>query len=353
MNASYMMRQTLLEAKKGEGKLSFHPLESVLWFQEDLLLFSWHFETGRELEDALTAAPRKVGGTLCLFLATTPAPAAWIESIRPETIAISGTLDEDAYIPLADLGILIREGVLSKQADQIQEIWNLVSIQNRPFVTLSFGMSLDGKIATYTGDSKYISGQPARIKVHQERNRHQAILVGIQTVLLDHPLLNARLVPGARHPKRVVLDSKLRIPETEPMLEGVHARNTIVFTLKSSDPEKIRRLTDRGAIVKTTSGTDRIDLSEMLSELHRLGIDSVLVEGGGTVHFAFLEAGLADKIHAYVSPLLIGGETAKSAVSGQGFATLADSVRLTFTKTRKIGPDLLLEAVPQKSLLRK
>jgi diaminohydroxyphosphoribosylaminopyrimidine deaminase/5-amino-6-(5-phosphoribosylamino)uracil reductase len=353
MNSTTLMRQTLALARLGEGRLSFHPLESLLWIQDGQTRFAWHYESGSDLSDALKFAPHESGGVLCLYLKTTPAPARWIQTIQPETILIAGTIGETAYAPLGGLGLPVKERVLANQAAKTQAIWHHVRTMKRPFVTLSFGMSLDGKIATYTGDSKYISGEASRIAVHQQRNRHMAILVGIRTVLVDHPLLNARLIEGARHPIRIVLDSKLRIPETEPMLQGDHAKRTIVFTTAAADQAKIARLKETGATVIQTDSSDQVDLHAVLDELYRRGIDSVLVEGGGTVHFAFLEAGLADFVQAYVSPILIGGETAKSAVSGQGFATLKDSVKLNFTRIRRIGADLLLEAIPQKSTHRK
>lgn len=353
LNSTTLMRQTLALARLGEGRLSFHPLESLLWIRDGQTRFAWHYETGSDLSDALKSAPDESGGVLCLYLEATPAPSRWIQTIQPETILIAGTIGEAAYAPLEGIKTPVKERVLENQATKTQALWHHVRTMRRPFVTLSFGMSLDGKIATYTGDSKYISGEASRIAVHQQRNRHMAILVGIQTVLVDHPLLNARLIEGARHPLRVVLDSKLRIPETEPMLQGDNARHTIVFTTAAADPAKIRRLETVGATVIRTSSADKVDLHVVLDELYRRGVDSVLVEGGGTVHFAFLEAGLADLVQAYVSPILIGGEFAKSAVSGQGFATLKDSVKLDFTQIRRIGKDLLLEAIPQKSTYRK
>jgi len=353
MKPTTLMRQTLAQARLGEGRLSFHPLESLLWIHDGQTRFAWHYESGNDLSLALKSAPGQSGGVLCLYLETTPAPVRWIQAILPEAILIAGTIGDAAYAPLSSLAFPVEQRVLERQAKNTQAIWHHVQSMKRPFVTLSFGMSLDGKIATYTGDSKYISGEASRIAVHQQRNRHMAILVGIQTVLVDHPLLNARLIEGARHPLRVVLDSKLRISETEPMLQGDNAKRTIVFTTAAADPAKIRRLETVGASVIQTASSDKVDLAEVLDRLYRMGIDSVLVEGGGTVHFAFLEAGLADLVQAYVSPILIGGETAKSAVSGQGFATLKDSVKLDFTQIRRIGKDILLEASPQKSNLRK
>lgn len=349
MKSTALMRRAVAIARRGEGKTSFHPLESMIWTNGNSILFAWHFEDGKELEDALIYAPSLSGGTVALVLGLTRAPLDWLRAHAIERVLIPGTLEETPYTGLKTMGILVEENVLTESAAALQAIWTTVQAKRRPYVTLSFGMSLDGKIATYTGDSKYISGQVARVAVHKQRNRHQAILVGIQTVLADHPLLNARLLKHPRHPIRVVLDSKLRIPETEPMLQGDQAAKTIVFTLATADAAKVKRLRELGTTVLTTSGTDKINLFEALSQLYERGIDSVLVEGGGTVHFAFLSEGLVDCVHAYVSPLLIGGETAKNAVAGQGFDTLAKSFRLSFQRIRRLGDDLLLEAMPKSN----
>jgi diaminohydroxyphosphoribosylaminopyrimidine deaminase/5-amino-6-(5-phosphoribosylamino)uracil reductase len=346
MNAKTLMRRAIALAKRGEGNTSFHPLESMLWFQGDTL-FAWYYESGKELQDALKTTPSIRGGTVALVLGVTAAPIEWLRAHGVEVVLIPGSSKEPAYAGLDSLNVLIQDHLLTESAASLQAVWDTLRTKHRPYVTLSFGMSLDGKIATYTGDSKYISGTKSRIAVHRQRNRHQAILVGIQTVLADHPLLNTRLLKHARNPIRVVLDSKLRIPETEPMLQHEMAGGTILFTLPSADPVKVARLRSLGATVLITSGTDKINLSEALRQLYDRGIDSVLVEGGGTIHFAFLSEGLVDSVHAYVSPLLIGGETAKNAVAGQGFDTLAKSFHLSFQRIRRLGDDLLLEAVPK------
>jgi diaminohydroxyphosphoribosylaminopyrimidine deaminase / 5-amino-6-(5-phosphoribosylamino)uracil reductase len=218
--------------------------------------------------------------------------------------------------------------------------------QGMPFVTLSFGMSLDGKIATYTGDSKYISGPETRQFVHELRDRHDAILVGIQTVNLDHPLLTTRLNDRqGKHAIRVILDSTLKIDPIEPLLSQPANTKTMVITKASAHPSKVKALQSHQVSVwlDPTPGA-HIDLPWLLATLKANGIHSLLVEGGGTIHESFIKAGLFDVIFAQISPLLIGGKDAKTPVEGQGFATLKDATQVAFHNHFQSGRDIIIFA---------
>jgi len=217
-----------------------------------------------------------------------------------------------------------------------------------PYVTLSFGMSLDGKIATRTGESKYISGPEARAFVHELRNRHDGILVGINTILADHPKLTTRLVSGTgRDAHRIILDSRLRIHLDEPVLHLRSAAKTILVSRTDADPVLRTALEEAGAVVIGVADPHTSEgLREALARLKAMGIGSILVEGGSSVHFTFIANGLFDRLYATVSPVLIGGETAKSAVGGAGFASLSEAATLSFVGWTKVGPDYVIEAVP-------
>jgi diaminohydroxyphosphoribosylaminopyrimidine deaminase / 5-amino-6-(5-phosphoribosylamino)uracil reductase len=232
----------------------------------------------------------------------------------------------------------------SSQADYLS-----LPARQRPWITLSFGMSLDGKIATYTGDSKYISGPEARRFVHELRDRHAAILVGIETVLIDHPLLTTRLPQGqTRQPLRIILDSKLRLPLTEPIV----SQGTLVVTKTNVDVTKIQALKNLGVTVLIDpSPQATIDLTWLLAHLKAQAIDSILVEGGGTVHESFIKQQYFNLLVAQVSPILIGGKDAKTPVEGQGFARLMDATRVAFHTHFPLGRDIILLATllsPQK-----
>jgi len=218
-----------------------------------------------------------------------------------------------------------------------------------PFVTLSFAMSLDGKIATRTGDSKYISGPQSAAFVHRLRDRHDGILVGINTVLADHPRLTTRLPNGKGHDAtRIILDSQLRIPLDEPLLRLDSTAGTIVICRTDADQDRKAALEGLGVVVIGIPDPHAPEgLREALVRLKAIGIRSILVEGGGTIHFSFIEQRLFDRVFVTIAPIVIGGETAKPAVGGGGFATLADAARLRFVRRITAGADLILEAVPQ------
>jgi diaminohydroxyphosphoribosylaminopyrimidine deaminase / 5-amino-6-(5-phosphoribosylamino)uracil reductase len=218
-----------------------------------------------------------------------------------------------------------------------------------PYVTLSFGMSLDGKIATKTGDSKYISGSESRQFVHRLRHIHDAILVGINTVMIDHPSLTTRLEGfQGKDAHRILLDSTLKINLDERIIAQKSSANTIVVTRVSSDAIKKAALRSLGVIVvEIEDPSAPLNLHEALRKIKSLGINSILVEGGSTVHFSFIKSGLFKRLYATVSPIIIGGDLAKSAVGGEGFPTLLESARLDFIKCEKVGPDYILEAIPK------
>jgi diaminohydroxyphosphoribosylaminopyrimidine deaminase/5-amino-6-(5-phosphoribosylamino)uracil reductase len=215
----------------------------------------------------------------------------------------------------------------------------------RPWITLSFGMSLDGKIATRKGDSKYITGQEARGFVHHLRHRHDAILVGIQTVMNDHPLLTTRLTTiQGKDAHRIVLDSQLRIALDEPMLHQVSdAKTILVAKANFADQTKIDQLSSMGVIVLLDPyQSKRIHLPWLMKQLLKLKIHSVMVEGGGTVHESFIRQQYVDRIYAQISPMLIGGKKAKTPVEGLGFALLQDATRVAFSNLFKIGQDIII-----------
>lgn len=217
-----------------------------------------------------------------------------------------------------------------------------------PFVTLSFAMSLDGKIATHTGNSKSISGPRSTAFVHRLRDRHDGILVGINTVIADHPRLTTRLPNGKGHDAtRILLDSQLRIPLDEPLLRPASTAGTIIICRTDADPERKAALERLGVTVIGIADPHSPEgLRAALIRLKEMGIRSILVEGGGTVHFSFIEQRLFDRIFVTIAPMVIGGDTAKPAVGGRGFPTIAEAARLRFVRRIHAGADLILEAVP-------
>ena len=250
---------------------------------------------------------------------------------------------------LQDAGISVAQ-CPEPTADDLYRAFGKHIRTGRPFVVAKFAMSLDGKIATRSGHSQWITGPAARGRVQQMRKEMDAIMVGIGTALADDPQLTARDEWGHPlaadwQPVRVVLDSGARLPAAAQMLR--QPGRTIVATAAGADAGRCAALADAGACVKAFPGSDgRVNLPGLLDYLGGQGVVSVLAEGGGTALGALLDAGLVDRAQAFIAPVLIGGALAPSPVAGVGAAVMADAVRLEHTTMEQIGPDWLITGYP-------
>ena len=235
-------------------------------------------------------------------------------------------------------------------ADELYEAFAKYITTGLPFVIAKFAMSLDGKIATRTGSSQWITGPLARERVQKMRKELDGIMVGIGTTLADDPQLTARddngfALPSNLQPVRIVVDSSGRTPPDARMLS--QPGRTIIATAGGVNPERVARLEDAGAEVREFHGSaGRVDLAGLMQYLGGAGIVSVLVEGGGVVLGASLDARLIDKVCAFVAPVLIGGAEANSPVAGVGATVIADAMRLERTSIEPIGPDWLITGYP-------
>lgn len=213
----------------------------------------------------------------------------------------------------------------------------------RPLITLKGAMSLDGKIATRTGDSKWLTGERARREAHKLRAEHGCVLVGVNTVLKDDPLLTTRLRGVKNQPLRVVLDSRLRTPLTARLVQTRDAP-TLIFCTEPM-PAHAATLQQRGVevIALPPDERGRVPVTGVVAQLALRGIIGVLVEGGGEVAASFLQAGLVDRVALFYAPVLIGGRNAPTLVEGEGVAQLADALRITHLACKRLGDDLLIE----------
>ena len=209
----------------------------------------------------------------------------------------------------------------------------------RPYVILNAGMTLDGKIASKTGDTK-ISCKEDIIRVHELRKTVDGIMVGIVTAIKDDPKLTAHKAktPG-KNPTRIVVDSRARIPLEANVFRG--ATRTIIAVSKKAGARKLKEIEKRAEVI--ICGGDKVDLECLLEELYNRGIKSILLEGGGTLNWGMLEHGLVDKVSVAITPRIVGGKRAVSLVGGEGFETIAKGVRLKLKKHYELGADLILE----------
>ena len=244
--------------------------------------------------------------------------------------------------------------VVVEEAEGARELYEAFAkhiTTGTPFVTAKYAMTLDGKIATHTGNSKWVTGPEARGFVQHMRRVCDAILVGVTTALTDDPYLTARDDEGnplERQPLRVVLDSTCHTPVEAMMFR--QPGSTLIATTKAAPDSRIEALEQAGAeVVVLPSGEDRrVDLPALLNHLGSRGVMNLLVEGGGSVHGAFFDMGLVDKVYAFVAPVIVGGETSLSPVEGLGVAVMGNAWRLADTRTEQIGQDWLIIGYPRK-----
>lgn len=243
---------------------------------------------------------------------------------------------------LREHGIEVIEDVMRSECDAINEIFFKYITTGLPFVTMKYAMTADGKIACYTGESKWITGESARKDVQRNRLKHSAIMAGVGTVLADDPLLTCRLENG-RDPVRIICDSRLRTPLESNIVRTAKNVPTIIATLVSD--ERKTAFEKAGCTVLTTGEkSGHVDLRELMKKLGEMKIDSILLEGGGELNWSALEAGIVDKVQTYIAPKIFGGASAKTPVSGQGADKPDSAFMLEIVFVRTIGEDILIES---------
>jgi riboflavin-specific deaminase-like protein len=226
------------------------------------------------------------------------------------------------------------------------------SASNLPSVTVKFAQSLDGRIATATGDSQWISSPASLRLAHKLRREHDAILVGIETVIKDDPRLTVRLVGGS-DPLRVIVDSRLRIPLTARVLEGEAACHTLIATAETADRKRRKEIEALGAEVlalKQKENHSTVNLVALLRELRRRDIKSVLVEGGAGIITSLVAARMVDRMVVVIAPKIIGKGT--EAVGDLSIKRLGDAITFSEFKTRRLGPDIVFDGRPSKDRLK-
>ena len=244
---------------------------------------------------------------------------------------------------LREHGVEVTEHVLQEQCDRLNEVFFHYIQTGTPFVVMKYAMTMDGKIATCTGASKWITGELARKHVHRQRHRYSAVMVGVGTVLADDPLLTC-CISGRKNPTRIICDSSLRTPLASQIVKTSDRVPTVIATC-CTDTARHRAYQDAGCeilIIPAQAGP--VDLLRLMRELGRREIDSVLLEGGGTLNWAALSASMVQKVQAYLAPKLFGGRDAKSPVDGVGVPCPADAVPLKNSMVISLGDDFLIES---------
>ena len=366
------MREALRIAHHAEGRTSPNPLVGAVIVRDGRIIAEgWHRKAGTphaEVHALRMAGDLARGATLyvtlepCAHYGRT-GPCAKAVAEAGITRVVVALLDPNPKVAgkgvaiLRDAGIEVKVGVLEEEARRLNEVFLHWITTGLPFTVLKTAMTLDGKIATATGDSQWITNEASRLRVHEMRDRSDAILVGIGTELHDDPSLTTRLpgVPG-KNPIRIIVDSQARTPlDAHVVTDG--AAKTIVATTEAAPKERVEALQSAGVevlacgsgpveVLACGSGPE-VNLRVLMQELGKREITSVFVEGGGSIAFSLLAASLVDKVHAFVAPKIVGGADAKTPVEGAGFQKLADAVELTGLTAETIGGDVLLTAYVQ------
>ena len=355
MTGQDYMKRALELAKKGAGHTSPNPMVGCVVVKDGRIVTEGYHERYGEFhaernaltrcEEDLTGAEMYVTLEPCCHQGNTP-PCTDIIIERSIGKVYVGSMDPNPKVAgkgvkiLQEHGIEVETGVLEKECLALNEIFFYYITTGIPYVAMKYAMTLDGKIASCTGDSKWVTGETARHHVHELRKQYSAILAGIGTVLADDPMLNCRIEEGV-DPVRVVCDSSLRIPLSSQLVKTAGDIPVIVAYAKEN-PEKEKALLQAGVELIFAGRDGRVDLAVLMRELGKRKIDSVLVEGGGAIHGSLLKSGLVQKIYCYLAPKLIGGREAGSPVEGAGFSRMKDALPVKEMEILPLGEDICI-----------
>jgi len=384
-----LMQDAMLLAQHGEGQVNPNPLVGALIVKnDDIVARGYHTRYGdlhAEREAFKDAESRGIdckGATLYVTLEPCcheghqpPCVDAVIEHGISRVVV--GLLDPNPLVAGKGLEILRSNGIeVDVMEDEnedenencvkaAQELVHQLKMQNRvflkfittnqPWITAKWAMTLDGKIATSTGDSKWITNKQSRQRVHMLRKNNMAILCGIGTVIADDPMLNVRLSEETmqrlgikehevRHPIRIVADRQARIPMESQLVSTAHEYPTIVVYGNSADEEKLQQLRDAGVTLWNCN-----TLTELVQRAGAEKIDSILLESGGTLSEALLSEGLIDEVVAFVAPKIIGGKSARTPVEGEGVTLMSEAIELEDQIVETIGSDVMISGLVRKS----
>ncbi|GAA0598323.1 bifunctional diaminohydroxyphosphoribosylaminopyrimidine deaminase/5-amino-6-(5-phosphoribosylamino)uracil reductase RibD [Virgibacillus siamensis] len=246
---------------------------------------------------------------------------------------------------LQQAGIEVKQGIMEREANAVNAVFFHYIQTKTPFVTMKTAVSLDGKTAAHTGDSKWVTGEAARLDVHQYRHTHDAILVGVQTVLADNPSLTTRLPNGGKNPIRIILDTSLKTPLDANVLNDGQA-DTWIFSGKNVSDEALEPYKMKKSV--TIYRLETLNIEDILQFLGERGIMSLFVEGGATVNGSFLESGYINQLITYMAPKLIGGRDAPTSIAGNGFSTMKDTQEMNILDVTMLGDDVKIVAEPRK-----
>ena len=352
---NYML-QAIQLAKQGEGWTNPNPMVGAVIVKNGRIIGKGYHKKCGELHaerNAIASLTESAEGATiyvtlepcCHYGKTPPCTEAIIEQ-KIKRVVI-GSRDPNPKVSgkgikmLQEAGIEVIEDFMREECDRLNPVFFHYITTKTPYVVMKYAMTLDGKIATKTGASKWITGEAARAEVQHMRHRYMGIMAGIGTVLADDPMLNVR-VEGWKSPIRILCDSGLRIPLDGQIVKSAGKYRTIVAYADSENTEaKRKRLHEMGVeTICCPDENNQVDLKKLMKYLGEEGIDSILLEGGGTLNDSALRAGIVQEVQAFIAPKLFGGMNSKTPVEGTGVRFPSEAVKLKCTDICQIGEDI-------------
>ncbi|GHH96822.1 bifunctional diaminohydroxyphosphoribosylaminopyrimidine deaminase/5-amino-6-(5-phosphoribosylamino)uracil reductase RibD [Neobacillus kokaensis] len=360
MNDAYYMDFALNLARGTAGQTSPNPVVGAVLVKDNQIIgMGAHLKAGEPHAEvhAIRMAGEKVqGSTLyvtlepCSHYGKTPPCSDLVIKSGIKKVFVA-TTDPNPRVAgtgierMEQAGIEVEIGLLEQEARELNKVFFYNIQTGLPYVTLKSAVTLDGKTATVTGDSMWITGEEARADVHQFRHQHDGILVGVNTVLADNPSLTTRLSNGGKNPIRIILDTHLRTPEEAKIVTDKEAP-TWIITGSEIDVEKEKIFRNAGIEIIKMAGKS-ISIKEMLKVVGERGITSLFVEGGAEVHGSFLKERAFQQLISYIAPKLIGGKLAPSSFGGPGMEMMAEAIDLNLKQVDLIGRDVRIIAEPR------
>lgn len=354
------MKRAIELAKKGTGFVNPNPLVGAVIVKDDRIIGEgYHHKYGEahaERDALANCHESPKGATIYVTLEPCchhgkqpPCTEAILEAGISRVVV--GSMDPNPLVSGKGVSYLEQHGIrvdgllLNQECLNINKVFFHYIKDKKPYVIMKYAQTLDGKIATESGLSKWITGEKARERVHQDRHRYSAIMVGVGTVLLDDPMLNCRLSEiEPSHPTRIICDSHLRTPLDSKIVQTADTIRTIIATTSDDEARKEEYLKCGVEIITTECDENKcVDLNELMQCLGQLGIDSVILEGGGTLNWSAMSSGIVDEVQAYIAPKIFGGDKAKTPVGGKGVKAPDDAFKLKNTRITQLGEDILVE----------
>ncbi|KOP63887.1 5-amino-6-(5-phosphoribosylamino)uracil reductase [Bacillus sp. FJAT-18019] len=360
VNDEFYMTLALDLAERAQGQTGTNPVVGCVIVKDGALAgVGTHLERGTPHAEvhALNMAGQKAAGSTvyvtlepCSHYGATPPCSERLIAERVKRVVVACE-DPNPLVAgtgiqmLRAAGIQVETGILRDRALRLNEAFIKYITSGHPFVTLKTASTLDGKIASKTGDSKWISNEESRELVHTLRHRHQGIMVGVSTVIADNPSLTTRLGVEGLHPIRIIVDSSLRIPpDSRVVTDGLAP--TWILTTEQADATKRSRLEEQGIQVIPCGAGPRVDLKSGMAKLGQMGMSSILLEGGGTLNGSMLEKKLVDRIIQFIAPKIVGGFDAPGNYMFSGYELMNQAIQLTKLEMERLDDNIYVTGIP-------